>query len=101
MGRICLAVGTATVVVAGLATNAQAATGTLRYFDVSGQEFRINNPPDSVCLTLQVRADEIANDTDKSVSVYLGPACNTFVTTLAPGHAVSHVGGPQSVRFIG
>src|SRR3954453_11817923 len=71
------------------------------YFNVSGQGFRITNPPDNVCLTLRVRADEIDNDPKKSVSVYLGTACNTFVTTLAPGRGVSHVGGPQSVRVIG
>ncbi|MFH8293024.1 hypothetical protein [Streptomyces sp. NPDC018059] len=101
MGRICLAVGTATVVVAGLTTSAQAATGTIQYYDVNGQGFRVTNPPDNVCLTLQVRADEIINDTNKPVNVYLGTACNTFVTSLDPGRAVSHVGGPQSVRVIG
>ncbi len=101
IARISLAVGTAVVLVTGLATNAQAATGTIQYFDVNGQEFRITNPPDNVCLTMQVRADQINNETNKTVNVYLGTACNTFVTSLDPGRGVSHVGGPQSVRVIG
>jgi uncharacterized protein YggE len=100
-GRLGLAVGAAAVLAICPAINAQAATGSIQYFNVSGQGFRITNPPDNVCLTLRVRADEIDNDTNKSVSVYLGTACNTFVTTLAPGRGVSHVGGPQSVRVIG
>ncbi|MFF5126618.1 hypothetical protein ACFY41_06695 [Streptomyces syringium] len=101
LGRLGMAVGMAAVLATGLATSAQAATGTIQYFDVNGQEFRITNPPDNVCLTLRVRAAQIDNETNKSVDVYLGTACNTFVTNLPPGRGVSSVGGPQSVRVIG
>ncbi|MBP2402757.1 hypothetical protein SNS2_1335 [Streptomyces netropsis] len=101
LGRLGLAVGMAAVLATGLATSAQAATGRIQYFDVNGQEFLITDPPDNVCLTLQARASTIDNETNKSVNVYLGTACNTFVTTLEPGRAVAHVGGPQSVRVIG
>ncbi|WP_328303346.1 hypothetical protein OG389_35625 [Streptomyces sp. NBC_00435] len=100
-GRIGLTVGTAAVLVTGLATHAQAAAGTIRYFSPAGQEFDIANPPDNVCLTLQIRATNVTNETDKRVSIYLGTSCNTFVTTLVPGRGVSYVGGPQSVRVIG
>ncbi|MFD7260488.1 hypothetical protein [Streptomyces sp. NPDC059874] len=101
LARLGLTAGTAAVLVAGLATNAQAAAGTIRYFNFSGQEFRIADPPDNVCLALQIRATNVTNETNKRVSVYLGTSCNTFVTTLAPGRGVSYVGGPQSVRVIG
>ncbi|MBC2874610.1 MULTISPECIES: hypothetical protein [Streptomyces] len=100
LARTGPAIAMAAVLATGLTTNAQAATGRIRYFN-GGQELQITNPRDNVCLALQVRADEVANDTNKSVSVFLGTACATFVTTLAPGRAVSHVGGPQSVRVIG
>lgn len=101
LGRLSLTVGTAAVLVTGLATNAQAASGTIRYFSAGGQEFDITNPPDNVCLTLQVRATNVTNETNKRVSIYLDTSCNTFVTTLVPGRGVSYVGGPQSVRVIG
>ncbi|MFI7099667.1 hypothetical protein ACIBK8_09940 [Streptomyces sp. NPDC050161] len=101
LGRLGLAVGMAAVLATGLATNAQAATGNIRYFSTAGQEFRITNPPDNVCLTLQVRAGSVTNETNKTVSVFLGTNCATFVTNLAPGRTVARVGGPQSVRVIG
>ncbi|GLX37465.1 hypothetical protein [Streptomyces lavendulae] len=99
--RIGLTVGAAAVLATGLATSAQAATGSIRYFDVNQNEFRIVNPPDNVCLALQVRADLIVDETDKRMTIYLGTACQTRVTTIGPGEARSHIGGPQSVRIIG
>lgn len=100
-GRIGLTVGTAAVLATGLATNAQAATGTIRYYDVNQNEFRITNPPDNVCLALQVRADLIENETNKRMTIYLGTACATRVTTIGPGEGRAHIGGPQSVRILG
>ncbi|MFF7078686.1 hypothetical protein [Streptomyces lavendulae] len=101
LARIGLTVGAAAVLATGLATNAQAATGSIRYFDVNQNEFRIVNPPDNVCLPLQVRADLIVDETDKRMTIYLGTACQTRVTTIGPGEGRSHIGGPQSVRIIG
>ncbi|MFE5138471.1 hypothetical protein ACFRDV_12465 [Streptomyces fagopyri] len=101
LARLGLAVGAAAVLAAGLSTSAQAATGALRYFSVSGQEFRITNPSDNVCINLQVRPDLIANQTDRTMSVYSGADCTAFVLNLEPGRSVAHIGGPRSVRFIG
>ncbi|MBK3568246.1 hypothetical protein [Streptomyces sp. MBT62] len=101
LGRLGLAVGTAAVVAVGLSTNAQAATGALRYFSISGQEFRITNPPNNVCINLQVQPDLIANQTDKTMSVFSGANCTSFVLNLDPGRSVAHIGGPRSVLFIG
>ncbi|WP_405812797.1 MULTISPECIES: hypothetical protein [unclassified Streptomyces] len=99
--RIGLTVGAAAVLATGAATNAQAATGSIRYFDVNQAEFRIVNPPDNVCLALQVRADLIVNETDRRMTIYLGTACATRVTTIGPGEGRAHIGGPQSVRITG
>ncbi|MFD8421073.1 hypothetical protein [Streptomyces sp. NPDC059466] len=100
LGRLGLAAGAAAALATGLSTNAQAATGALRYFSITGQEFRINNPPDNVCINLQVRPDLIANQTDKTMSVYSGADCALFILNLDPGRSVAHIGGPRSVRFI-
>jgi hypothetical protein len=101
LGRLSLAVGAAVVLAVGVSTEAQAATGALRYFSVSGQEFRINNPPDNVCINLQVQPDLLANQTDKAMNVYSGTNCTFFVLNLEPGRSVAHIGGPRSVLFIG
>ncbi|MFF2999797.1 hypothetical protein ACFVTC_35415 [Streptomyces sp. NPDC057950] len=101
MGNLGLAVGSAGVLAAGLSTSAQVATGALRYFSISGQEFRITNPPDNVRINLQVRPDLIANQTDKTMTVHPGADCALFVLNLDPGRSVAHIGGPRSVRFIG
>ncbi|MEV4873981.1 hypothetical protein [Streptomyces syringium] len=101
LGRLGLSVGMAAVLVTGLSTAAQAATGQIRYFSVDGQQFTITDPPDNVCITLQVRAAGIANKTNKTVNVYLGTSCAIFVTALEPEDGVSSVGGPQSVRVVG
>ncbi|MFE5858356.1 hypothetical protein ACFQ61_34710 [Streptomyces sp. NPDC056500] len=101
LSRIGLAVSTAVVLTLGLSPNAQAATGTIRYFDVNSQEFRISNPPDNVCITLQARASSITNETNKTVRLYRNGGCDIFVLDLAPGSTRSHIGGPLSVRVIG
>ncbi|MCF3104874.1 hypothetical protein IPZ58_25255 [Streptomyces roseoverticillatus] len=98
--RIGLAAGTAATLITGLATSAQAATGTIRYFDVNQQGFRIDNPPDNVCFNLQARADEIDNETNKTVRIYLNADCVTRVTDVPPGGGRSHIGGPRSVRVL-
>ena len=101
LGRLGLAAGAAAVLAAGLATSAQAATGALRYFSITGQEFRVDNPPDNVCINLRVRPDLIANQTNKTMRVYFGAGCTSFTLDLEPGRSAAHIGGPQSVRFIG
>ncbi|MFH8614556.1 hypothetical protein ACH4E8_05675 [Streptomyces sp. NPDC017979] len=98
--KVGLAVGMAAVLVTGLSGSAEAATGAIRYFNLAGDEFRIDNPPDNVCLTLQIRASLVSNETNKTVRVYLGTNCNTRVTDLAPGRALAYGGGPQSVRVL-
>ncbi|MFK0118466.1 hypothetical protein [Streptomyces sp. NPDC090994] len=100
LGRLGLAVGTAAALAVGLTSSAQAATGTIRYFSASGQAFQIVNPPDNVCLNLQVRAQLLANNTNKTVSYFFDANCANFTGNLPPGHAVAF-NNPLSVRVIG
>ncbi|MDN3264090.1 hypothetical protein QWJ26_30610 [Streptomyces sp. CSDS2] len=100
VARLALAAGIAAVLVVGLTSSAQAATGNIRYFSGSGQEARIDNPPDNVCITLRFRAQLLANNTNKWVSYFYNANCTNFTGDLAPGRAVSY-NNPLSVRVIG
>jgi hypothetical protein len=94
-----VAVGAVLVLVTGPAADAEAASGRIRYVNSAG-EFQITNPPDGVCLTLRGPAQEISNETDKTVQVFFSATCTNLVAVLPPGRAVSHIGGPRSVRVI-
>ncbi|CAL9584754.1 hypothetical protein [Streptomyces sp. enrichment culture] len=98
--RLALAAGAAAVLAVGLTSSAEAATGNIRYFSASGQEARIDNPPDNVCLNLRFRAQLLANNTNKTVSYFFNADCTNFTGNLAPGRAVAY-NNPLSVRVIG
>ncbi|MGW2955824.1 hypothetical protein [Streptomyces eurythermus] len=98
--RLALAVGTAVALAVGLTSSAEAATGNIRYFRASGEEARIDNPPDNVCINLRFRAQLLANNTNKTVSYFFGANCTNFTGNLVPGRAVSYQ-NPLSVRVIG
>ncbi|MFF9000765.1 hypothetical protein [Streptomyces achromogenes] len=98
--RLGLAVGAAAVLAVGLTSSAEAATGRIRYFSTAGQEFQIDNPPDNVCINLQVRARILVNETNKTLSYFFGANCTNFTSTLPPGRTVSNQ-IPLSVRVIG
>ncbi|MFF5532798.1 hypothetical protein ACFY71_09965 [Streptomyces cinerochromogenes] len=97
--RLGLTAGAAAVLVTGLTTSAEAASGRIRYFNSAG-EFVITNPPDGVCLTLRGPAQEVSNETNKTVHVFFTASCTNLVSVLDPGEAVSHIGGPRSVRVV-
>jgi hypothetical protein len=100
VARLALAAGIAAVLAVGLTSSAQAATGNIRYFSASGEEARIDNPPDNVCINLRFRAQLLANNTNKTVSYFFGAICANFTGNLPPGRAVSY-SNPLSVRVIG
>ncbi|MGW1597463.1 hypothetical protein [Streptomyces sp. NPDC002343] len=100
LARFGLTVGTAAVMAVGLTSSAQAAQGRIRYFSAAGQEFRIDNPPDNVCINLQVRARTLVNETTNTVSYFFNANCANFTGNLPPGRAVSYQ-NPLSVRVIG
>ncbi|MEU7561938.1 hypothetical protein [Streptomyces eurythermus] len=97
--RLALTAGTAAVLAIGLTSNAQAATGNIRYISSSGQAFQIDNPPDGACLNLRARARILSNNTDHSLAYYYNANCANFTGVLPPGGAVSYQ-NPLSVRVI-
>ncbi|WP_031517701.1 hypothetical protein [Streptomyces sp. NRRL F-5123] len=100
LAKLALTLGSAAVLAVGMTTDAHAATGAIRYFDFAQHEFRIDNPPDNVCLNLQFHAWLLANDTDKTLSYFFGANCTNFTGNLDPGRAVTNQ-SPLSVRIIG
>ncbi|KAA0941956.1 hypothetical protein [Streptomyces apricus] len=100
-GSAFLAAATAVLLTTGLSLDAQAATGVVRYFSLGGQEFRITDPPDNTCLTLQVPAELIANQTNRTMSTYSDTICANLIVSLEPGRSAAHIGGPRSVRLVG
>jgi hypothetical protein len=100
LARFALALGSAALLAAGTATDAHAATGQIRYWNSAQVEFRIDNPPDNVCLPLQVFATLLSNETNKTLSYYHNADCTNFTGNLAPGRAVAYQ-SPHSVRIIG
>ncbi|MFF9024527.1 hypothetical protein [Streptomyces eurythermus] len=99
LARLGLAVGTAAVLAIGLTSSAEAATGNIRYFRASGEEARIDNPPDNVCINLRFRAQLLANNTNRTVAYYYNANCTNLTGVLAPGRAVSYA-APLSVRVL-
>jgi hypothetical protein len=100
LARLGLTAATAAVLAVGPTSSAEAATGNIRYFSASGQEARIDNPPDNVCINLRFRAQLLANNTNKTVSYFFNANCANFTGNLDPGRAVSYQ-NPLSVRVIG
>ncbi|MGW2597141.1 hypothetical protein [Streptomyces klenkii] len=98
-GRAALVVGTAAVLVTGLATSSQAATGTFTYTTGSGVEFELNNPPDDLCFTLNGGATGATNGTDRIATLYRDASCQSSVLSLGPGQNAIFGRPPQSVKF--
>ncbi|PXX52762.1 hypothetical protein DFR70_13010 [Nocardia tenerifensis] len=103
IGRIGLTVGAAAALVIGLATNAQAATGTFRYTHEGGGEGQWANPPDNVCFPLS-EPDNVDNGTDKTAYLYYGSDCaGNHVADLPPGdnmNGLSELYNPETLRGI-
>ncbi|GHH17425.1 hypothetical protein [Streptomyces rubradiris] len=97
--RLALAAGTAAVLAVGLTSSAEAATGNIRYFRSTGEEARIDNPPDNVCINLRFRARLLANNTNRSVAYYYNANCSNLRGVLAPNRTVSYA-NPLSVRVL-
>ncbi|MFF9670734.1 hypothetical protein ACF1GS_03400 [Streptomyces eurythermus] len=100
LARLGLTLGTTAALVIGMTSSAEAATGSIRYFRFTGEEARIDNPPDNVCINLRFRARTLSNETNKWVSYFYNANCTNFLNNLAPGRAVSYA-NPLSVRVIG
>ncbi len=98
-GRAGLVIGAAAVLVTGLATSSQAASGTFTYTTGSGVEFELDNPADNVCFTLNGGATGATNGTDGTATVYRDASCQSSVVTLGPGQNIIFGRPQQSVAF--
>ncbi|GAA0413149.1 hypothetical protein [Streptomyces luteireticuli] len=99
-GRAALVIGTAAVLVTGLATSSQAATGTFTYTTGSGVEFELNNPVDNACFTLnEGGATGATNGTNRIATLYRDASCQSSVLSLGPGQNAIFGRPPQSVMF--
>ncbi|WP_372408922.1 hypothetical protein [Streptomyces luteireticuli] len=98
-GRAALVIGTAAVLVTGLATSSQAATGTFTYTTGSGVEFELNNPADDSCFTLNSGATGATNGTDRIATLYRDDSCQSSVLSLGPRQNAIFGRPPLSVKF--
>lgn len=99
-GRITLTVGIALALGVTCVTSAQAATGTLTYVSVTGDDFTLSDPENGECYLLLHGATWVDNGTDTHAQLYSDRGCEEPMASLPPGTA----GGfdptvPHSVRF--
>ncbi len=105
IGRAALAVGGALALTTGLATSAQAATGTFSYVraDTHGV-VRFDNPSDGFCFALSGQALSVTNNTNSTALLFADAGCdpNAFIDAAQPGQTRdSGANLPTSVRFGG
>lgn len=90
---------------AGLRTDAQAATGSFSYQRAdTGGITTIDNPPDHFCFILSGEALSVHNGTNSTAILYEDTDCdpNQFLDAAQPGQTLSFgVRLPLSVRFGG
>ncbi|KNB50641.1 hypothetical protein [Streptomyces caatingaensis] len=98
-GRASLVVGVAAVLVTGLATSSQAATGTFTYTTGSGVEFELKDPADRFCFTLNGGATGATNETNGTATVYRDESCQDAVLEIGPGQNAIFGRPPKSVAF--
>ncbi|MFI6470123.1 MULTISPECIES: hypothetical protein [unclassified Streptomyces] len=88
---------------AGLCTDAQAATGSFSYQRAdTGGITTIDNPPDHFCFILSGEALSVHNGTNSTAILYEDADCdpNQFLDAAQPGQTLSFgVRLPLSVRF--
>ncbi|GGU05766.1 hypothetical protein [Streptomyces violascens] len=97
-------VGGALLLIALLASNAQAADGQFPYtrFD-TGTLDALFNPPNDVCLQLPGGAAHAGNDTDATAFVYADTGCQQLLAIVGVGGTWDETGPPplpaRSVGF--
>ncbi|MCD9142889.1 hypothetical protein [Streptomyces albireticuli] len=103
LGRVAVAAGAALVLVTGLSTSAQAATGPFDYVSVTHGDLTLDDPDNDVCFLLPGGALRATNGTNTRATLYAEPGdCESQVVgTLQPGMARNFEGGtlPRAVQF--
>ncbi|MFI1761536.1 hypothetical protein ACH41H_05635 [Streptomyces sp. NPDC020800] len=100
--RIGLIAGAAAVLVAGPATSAQAASGTLFFNRAdTGARDAISSPPNNECLLLGGGAGIVDNRTNAIAFLYRDENCTVLQDSLGPGQSGAYGGAsvPHSVEF--
>lgn len=102
LARTFLVAGSAAVLITGVSTSAQAASGTLFYNrQDTGSRQAIQNPPDDTCIAMPGGGEVVDNFTDTVATLYRDEACTIPQDTLQPYESGVYGGAtvPYSVYF--
>ncbi|MFI0827222.1 hypothetical protein ACH4Q7_22515 [Streptomyces roseolus] len=94
-------VAAAAMLVVGLSTNAQAATGTLTWQGAQGTQWTWRNPPSGTCSNFggNTVALKIHNNTGETLTVYTEFGCSGSRTVIGPGFATYNWTAYYSFRY--
>ncbi|MFF8611011.1 hypothetical protein ACF06X_34475 [Streptomyces sp. NPDC015346] len=102
MARLTLVAGSVIVLVTGVSTSAQAATGTF-FYNRADTGFResLGDPPDDTCLPMSGGAAIADNFTDTTAVLYRDENCTIGQDSLSPNESGVYGGAtvPHSVMF--
>lgn len=100
LARLALVAGSAAVLVTGVSTSAQAASGTFAY-NRADTGFRqvMENPPDDECIVMPGGAGVVDNFTDTVATLYRDEACTIPQDTLQPNSGGAY-GGATTVHSV-
>ncbi|MFI0982728.1 hypothetical protein ACH4SP_37675 [Streptomyces sp. NPDC021093] len=104
LARMTVVAGSAFVLVAGVSTSAQAASGTFFYNRAdTGFRVPIADPPDDTCVPLDGGAGIADNGTDTQAVLFRDTECMVPQDSLAPGGSGAYGGAtvPHAVIFTG
>jgi hypothetical protein len=104
LARTTVVVGSAFVLVAGVSSSAQAASGTFFYHRAdTGFRVPIANPPDDTCISLDGGAGIAENSTDTQAVLFRDTECLVPQDSLTPGGSGAYGGVtvPHAVIFPG
>ncbi|GGV54145.1 hypothetical protein [Streptomyces spectabilis] len=102
LARLSLVAGSAVMLVTGVSTSAQAATGTFTYNRADTGFLRtMLNPPDEECIVMPGGGGVVNNITDTVATVFRDEGCSVPQDTLYPGNSGAYGGAdvPHSVYF--
>ncbi|MGQ4489737.1 hypothetical protein LRE75_35935 [Streptomyces sp. 372A] len=89
LARMAVVAGSALVLVTGLSTSAQAASGLFYYLRGDNQaQVDFFDPPNDTCIKLDGGVMLAANATDTTVVLYAGSECEGYFAQLEPEQQV-------------
>ncbi|QCX73731.1 hypothetical protein C9F11_42540 [Streptomyces sp. YIM 121038] len=100
LARMTVVAASAAVLVTGLSTSAQAASGTFAYNRAdTGFRMVMENPPDDECIVMPGGAGVVDNFTDTVATLYRDEACTIPQDTLPPNTGGAY-GGATTVHSV-